>query len=325
MKAACNYEYGDPSVLIFQDIPKPVPRDDEILVKVHYSGVNRTDDGFLRAKPFVTRFFSGLVRPRNIVLGCEFAGEVVQVGSDVGEFTIGDNVFGFDDVKWGGHAQFKVMNADKMVTRVPKNITLQQAGVSTEGAHYALSYVEKIKKLNARKVLVHGATGSIGSAAVQLLKYEGIEVIATSTTKSMKMVKSLGADKVIDWQKEDFTKLDIKVDVVFDSVGKSSFNSCKNILNENGVYIATELGTYGQNPLLGIVSPAFKMLGQKRVLFPLPLAKKEIIVKLAKIIEEGKFKPVIDKTYKLEDVAKAYQYVNSGQKTGNVSVEIINK
>ncbi len=322
MKAAVNLRYGTPEVIQIIGVPKPVPKDSELLIKVHCSSVNRTDDGFLRAKPFVTRFFSGLLKPRRLILGCEFAGEIVQVGRSVSKYKKGDRVFGFDDIGWGGHGEYKAIDETKSVALIPKNVTYQQAAASTEGAHYALSYIRTIQKLGAKRVLVHGATGAIGSAAVQLLKQAGLYVVATSPTKHMKLVKSFGADAVIDWEKDDFTKCPETFDVVFDSVGKSTFKQCKPLLKSRGVYIATELGPYGQNPLLALISPFFKIFGTKRVLFPLPKNNKTIIDFIAARLDDKTFVPVIDKTYKLEDIADAYRYVETGQKTGNVVIEL---
>lgn len=322
MKAAVNKTYGTPDVIRLTDIAKPVPRGNELLVRVHASSVNRTDDGFLRAKPFVTRFFSGLIRPRNQVLGCEFAGEVAEIGPDVTSFAVGDRVFGFDDARWGGHGEYKLIKETKSVVTIPANISYEQAAASTEGTHYALGYVQVIQKLGANRVLVHGATGAIGSAAVQLLKHAGLHVVATSTTKNVKLVSGLGADKVVDWQTQDFTVCGEVFDVVFDAVGKSSFKQCKPLLKKGGVYIATELGPYGQNPWLGLASPLYKLLGAKRVLFPLPQNNKQLIEFIAARLQDGTLTPVIDRTYPLDQIADAYRYVETGQKTGNVVITI---
>jgi NADPH:quinone reductase-like Zn-dependent oxidoreductase len=322
MKAATNRTYGTPDVLKIESIDKPLLADHDILIKVHYSGVNRTDDGFLRAHPFVTRLFSGLTKPKHPVLGCEFAGEVVEVGSKAGGFSIGDRVFGFDDVRWGGHAEYKAIDARKSVVKIPEHVSYQIAGIAGEGSHYAYCYIMTIRKLQPSRILVHGATGAIGSAAVQLMKAEGWYVVATAPTSQLSTVKKLGADKVIDWQKTDFTQCGESFDVVFDSVGKSSFALCKKLLLPKGVYIATELGRYGQNPWLGIVSPLYKLFGAKRVLFPLPRNNKQIMEVLASRLSDGSFRPLIDRTYNLEDIKDAYLYVEAGQKIGNVSIRI---
>jgi NADPH:quinone reductase-like Zn-dependent oxidoreductase len=322
MKAVARYTYGPPEVLEVVDVPIPEPRPDEIRIKVAMSSVNRTDSGFLLGKPFVARFFSGIPKPRQPILGCEFAGTVEKIGDEVTEFKVGDRVFGFDDAGWGGHGEYKVIRAAKSVAKIPDGVSFEQAAASTEGGHYVLSYLHTMQKLGAKRVLVHGATGAIGSAAVQLLKQAGMYVIATSTTKDMKLVVSLGADRVIDWQKEDFTACGEVVDVVFDAVGKSTFKACKPLLRNKGVYIATELGPKGQNPLLAIVSPLYKLCGAKRALFPLPKNNKALIEFIADRLADKTFTPVIDKTYALEDVAEAYRYVLSGQKVGNVLVKV---
>ncbi len=322
MKAAVQQKYGPPSTIQILNVPKPKVGAGEILVRVHASSVNRTDDGFLRAKPFVTRFFSGLTKPRQPILGCEFAGEVVEVGDAVEEFAVGDRVFGFDDVGWGGHGEYKLIAAHKSVVKIPDLISYEQAAASTEGAHYALCYLLKMQKLGAKRVLVNGATGAIGSAAVQLLKDAGMYVVATAPTKQLELVRTLGADKVLDWQKTDFTTCGELFDVVFDAVGKSHLSACRTLLVPKGVYISTELGPYGQNPLLGIVSPVYKLFGAKRLMFPLPMSKKWLIAYIAERLESGAFKPVIDRTYNLDKIADAYVYVEAGQKIGNVVIKI---
>ncbi len=321
MKAAVSKNYGPPENIQIIDVDTPVPSASEVQIRVHASSVNRTDSGFLRAKPFVTRFFSGLIRPRQPILGCEFAGEITHIGSEVTLFKVGDRVFGFDDVKWGGHGQYKIMNEAKSLAKIPKNVSYEQAAVSTEGAHYALSYIRVMQKLGVQRVLVHGATGAIGSAAVQLLKQAGVYVVATSTTTNMKFVESFGPDKVIDWQKEDFTTINETFDFVFDAVGKSRFRDCKPLLEDGGIYIATELGPYGQNPLLGLISPLFKLFGAKRVLFPLPLNNKDLIEFIAARLKDNTFKPVIDRIYNLDEITDAYNYVETGKKTGNVVIK----
>lgn len=323
MKAAYNDKYGPPENLRIVDVDQPVPAEHEILVKVYASGVNRTDCGFLRAKPFVTRFFSGLINPKSPIMGCEFSGKVVETGGKVTIFKIGDKVFGFDDINWGGHGEYKIINEAKSVALMPTNINYLQAGGCIEGAHYALNYVRVLQRLGVNSVFVHGATGAIGSAAIQLLKQAGMRVVTTSTTKNMSLIKSLGPDKVLDWQKQDFTKSNEKYDAVFDAVGKSSFKACKPLLKNRGVYIATELGPNGQNPFLALLNPIYKVLGAKRVLFPIPKNNKEIIEFLRDRIADGSFKPVLDKTYPLEHIIDAYKYVETGQKTGNVVIKLV--
>lgn len=208
-------------MLTIQDIDAPSPAADEILIRVHCSSVNRTDMGFLRGKPFVTRFFSGLLHPRHAALGCEFAGEVVGAGDAVTKFSVGDRVFGYDDSRWGGHAELKTIGQGKSVATIPDGIAYEQAAASTEGAHYALANIRAAKVQPGTRVLVHGATGAIGSAAVQLLEHAGADVVATSSTRNLALVSALGPDRVIDWEREDFTACGERFDLVFDAVGKS--------------------------------------------------------------------------------------------------------
>ncbi|MDX2086262.1 MAG: NAD(P)-dependent alcohol dehydrogenase [Kofleriaceae bacterium] len=314
--------YGAPEVLEIREVPTPVPAHRELLVRVQYSSVNRTDCGFLRAKPFITRFFSGLRRPRHTSLGCEFAGRVEAVGPGVTQFAVGDAVFGFDDSRWGGHAEYKVIREDKAVTRTPDGISSEAAAVATEGAHYALVYMRATKVGPGSRVLVHGATGAIGSAAVQLAKFLGAHVVATSTTRNVELVRGLGAERVIDHEREDFTQCGETFDLVFDAVGKSRFAACKPLLVERGVYVSTELGPYGQNPLLGLLSPLYRLAGAKRVMFPLPMCRKEDVEFLRDRLARGELRPVIDRTYPLDEIRDAFAYVETGQKTGNVILRI---
>lgn len=323
MKAAVQTTYGFPrSVLEVKNVEKPMLVNGRVMVQVAYTSVNRTDCGFLTATPFVTRFFSGITKPRVPIRGCEYSGKISAVGEGVEGFNVGDRVFGFDDINWGGQAQYKIARTDKMFAKIPANISYEQAAASTEGAHYALGYCQIIAKLGAKKVLVHGATGAIGSAAVQILKAKGFYVAATSTTKNVDLVKGLGANIVIDHQKTDFTLAGNDFDVVFDAVGKSDFASCKKLLKKRGLYIATDLGPFAQNPLLGMLSPLFKFVGAKRVLFPLPTANKAIMDEIVSMLDSGAFVPVIDKIYKLDLIVDAYEYVLTGQKIGNVLVEV---
>lgn len=322
MRAAVSKVYGPPEVIRIEDVDKPTPKAGEILVRIYASSVNRTDSGFLRAKPFVVRFFSGLSKPKRTILGCEFAGNVVETGEDVTLFNVGDKVFGFNDAKFGGHGEFAVFSEDDPIAIMPKNTSYSQMAAATEGSHYALSYVRAFGVRKGHKVLVNGATGAIGSAGVQLLKQAGAYVVATSNTKNIKLVKSLGPDKVIDWERDDFTKCGEQFDFVFDSVGKSSFRACKSILKPGGIYTSSELGFLGQNPILGLASPLFKLFGAKRVIFPIPKNNKEIIDFLKARVEDKSFRPVIDRTYPLNEIAKAYEYVEKGHKTGNVVIAI---
>lgn len=317
MKAAVYKKYGPPEVVQVKEIEKPLPKDNEVLIRIHATTVNRTDCGFRSANYFVSRFWSGLFRPNNQVLGNEFAGEIESVGQAVKDFKAGDKVFGYDDGGFGAHAAYKVMAEKNAIITLPAGLSYEEAAPITEGAHYALAYIRAIKPCEGKQVLVYGATGAIGSAAVQLFKYFGAEVTAVCNTKNLELVKSLGADEVIDYTRQDFTGLDKDFEVVFDAVGKSSFGKCKTLLREKGIYMSTELGRMCQNPFLALVTP---LTGGKKVLFPLPTISKEDVVFLKELVESKRFKPVIDRKYPLDQIVEAYKYVETGQKTGNVVI-----
>ncbi len=322
MKAAVNTQYGPPSIIRIRDIEKPNPSDNQILIRVKYSGANRTDYGFLRAKPFVVRFFSGLFGPKYSSLGCEFSGVVDSVGSKVDDYKKGDKVFGFDDKYFGGYAEYKLIDAKKAVYKIPPGVSTLNAGVASEGAHYALFYIYKIKDIKNAKVFVNGATGAIGSAAVQILKERGAYVHASSTTEQVEMVKKLGADEVIDWQTEDLSTLGQQFDVFFDAVGKSRYKIARKLLKPGGLYMSSELGPYGQNPLLSIINPIQRIITKRNIKFPVPATRKKEIIEIARLLESHKFTPVIDKEFHLKDVSRALEYVETGNKVGNVVIKI---
>ncbi len=319
MKAIVYTRYGPPGVLHLTEVEKPSPRDGEVLIKIYAATVNRTDCGFLRAAPFIVRFFSGLLKPKNTVLGNEFAGQIEAVGKGVTSLRVGDRVFGFNDVTFGAHAEYIVMPEEAPLAAMPERLTYQEAAPSLEGSHYALCDIRAAHIQKGQTVLIYGATGAIGSAAVQLVKNLGAHVTAVCGTKNVALVKSLGADKVVDYEMEDFTVDDQRYDVVFDAVGKSSFARCKPLLKPGGIYLSTDLGYMAQNPFLALITPLF---GKKKVLFPLPTISKKDVIFFKQLLEAGKFKPVIDKHYPLEQVADAFRYVETGQKVGNVVIEV---
>lgn len=319
MKAVVYTRYGPPEVVQIAEVERPVPRDNEVLVKIHATTVNRTDCGFRSAEYFIVRFFSGLLRPKNKILGNEFAGKIESIGKNVTAFKCGDKVFGYNDTKFGGHAQYTVIPENGAIATIPPEMSYNDAAPLTEGAHYALCDIRAAKIGRGQNVLIYGATGAIGSAAVQLVKYFGAEVTAVCNTKNVGLVKSLGADKVIDYTQQDFTRTGQIFDVVFDAVGKSSFGKCKPILKKNGIYMSTELGRMSQNPLLALVTPLSR---GKKVLFPLPTINKTDVEFLKMLAETGKFKPVIDSYYSLDQIVDAYRYVETKQKTGNVVITV---
>jgi len=319
MKAMIYHNYGSPDVLELKEVEKPAAMDNEVLIKVHATTVNRTDCATRKAEPFFARVFTGLIRPKKTILGAEFAGQIEAVGKDVTSFKVGDKVFGFSGNNFGAHAEYMTMPEEGFLTTMPANISYEEAAPSTEGAHYAHSFIRNANIQSGQKVLINGASGGIGTAAVQLVKYFGADVTAVCNTKNMELVKSLGADKVLDYTKEDFTKDDQVYDAVFDTVGKSSFSRCKSLLKPGGVYISSEMGYMAQNLILALITP---IIGNKKVMFPIPKHSDENIILFKRLIEAGKFKGVIDRCYPLEEIVEAYKYVETGQKTGNVVITV---
>jgi len=321
MKAIVYTKYGPPEVATLTTANKPVPKNNEVLVKVYATTVNRTDAGFRSADYFISRFWSGLLRPKFPILGCEFAGVIEEVGKDVTAYKCGDKVFGFNAKTFGGHAEYLTIGESEAFTTLPHNLNFEEAAPMTEGAHYALNAIKASKIKSGQNVLVYGATGAIGSAAVQLLKHFGVHITAVCNTKNVALVKSLGADTVIDYQTQDFTKTTSTFHFIFDAVGKISFKQCKPLLTEKGIYISTELGKNAENIFLTLTT-AFSR--GKRVLFPIPTINKQDVDFLKDLAEKGAFKPVVDRQYTLNQVVEAYKYVEAGQKTGNVVIQIAN-
>lgn len=317
MKAVIHKKYGPPEVLQLTEVPKPTPKDNEVLIKIYATTVNRTDCGFRSAEYFISRFFSGLFIPKNQILGNEFAGVIEATGKNVTAFQIGEKVFGYNDITFGAHAEYMVMLVNGAISTIPAGLTFEEAVCITEGGHYALCDIRAAKIEAGQHVMIYGATGAIGSAAVQLAKYFGAIVTAVCNTKNVDLVKSLGADMVIDYTSQDYTKTGQTFDFVFDAVGKSSFGKCKPILSKNGIYISTELGKNGENVFLALSAP---LLGRKKVLFPIPTISREDVEFLKKLVIDGYYKPVIDRRYRLEEIVEATKYVETRQKIGNVVI-----
>ncbi len=289
MKAVICKCYGLPETLQVQEVEKPVPDDNEIQVKIHAVTVNRTDCAMLKGTPFFMKLATGLLKPKRSVLGGEFAGEVSAVGKNIRSFKVGDRVYGINEDSFGSHAQYMVIE-DKTVTSIPEGISYEQAAASCEGSFYAYNFINKVNLKSGDSVLVNGASGGIGSAAVQqLCSYEGVHITAVCGTENMELIKSLGAHRVIDFRKE------------------------------KGVYISSELGALYQNLWFSLLTPIFK---NRCVKFPVPENCKESILFTKRLMEEGKYRAVIDKIYPLEEIVHAFSYVNSGVKTGNVVITV---
>ena len=318
MIAAVRLKYGPPEVLQVKDIEKPHPADNELLVKVYAATVNRTDCGILWGKPYIMRLFAGIPNPTLPVTGTDFAGMIETVGKNVSKFKAGDRVWGFNDNGLSSHAQYMTIAHDSPVALIPDDISYEQAASSPEGAHYAYNFIKKVKLEKGQQVLVNGATGAIGSAAVQFLKHFGLKVTAVCNTKNIELVKALGADRIIDYDTEDFTTDKERYYFVFDAVGKSTYGRCKPLLLPGGVYISSELGPGAENLYLALFTP---LTGGRKLKFPFPTDIKGSIRFIGDLLEKQAFKPVIDRVYALEKIDEAFHYVASGQKTGNVVIK----
>jgi NADPH:quinone reductase-like Zn-dependent oxidoreductase len=314
MKTVFRTRYGGPDVLEVKEVPTPEPRAGEVLVRVRAATVSRTDCGALWGAPYIYRFFAGWPRPRHAATGCDFAGDVAAVGKGVPTFKVGDRVWGFDDNCAGTHAQYVAFAASKAIAALPAGLDYEQAVACAEGAHYAINFLRVVHAEAGRRALVNGATGAIGSAAVQLLAAEGVHVTAVCGGPHVALVRSLGAERVIDYQAEDFTTDGGRYDFICDAVGKSTFGACKPLLEPGGIYVSSELGPGGENVYL----PLLTMFRKKRVKFAFPLDIKGSLARVGKLAAQGKFRPVIDRRYRMEEIREAFTYVASGQKIGNV-------
>lgn len=311
--------YGPPDVVRVVDAEKPAIKDNELLVRVHASTVNRTDCAARAADPFIWRLFAGFFKPRVTILGNEFAGEVEAIGRAVTSFKIGDRVFGYSGTRFGAHAEYMSIPEGATLAIIPDGLSYEEAAPSTEGSHYALAMIRRTKIGAGQSVLVFGATGAIGSAAVQLAKNVGAGVTAWCATQHLELVKGLGADRVIDYTVEDFTKDEQKYDVVIDAVGKSTFDRCKRLLKPGGAYVSSDVGPHWENVLFALTTPLF---GGKKVVFPIPTDDAAMARWFKDLIASGGFTPVIDRRYPLDEIVEAYRYVETGQKTGNVVISI---
>jgi NADPH:quinone reductase-like Zn-dependent oxidoreductase len=320
MKAAVRTRYGPPEVVSIAEVPPPVAGPGEVLVRVRAATVNRTDCGFRAAEPWIVRFFSGITKPKATILGCEFAGEITEVGEGVSSFAVGDRVFGFSEDRFGAHAEYLSFPADGPIATVAADLSFDQVAPSTEGSHYALSAITKVGIGSGQDVLLNGGTGAIGSAAIQLLKDLGANITAVADTEHLELVRGLGAGWVIDRDVEDFAQDDHAYDVVFDAVGKSSFGRCKRLLKPKGIYLSSDLGPLSMNPVLALITSSF---GGRRIRFPIPPKHtKQEVERIRSMIEAGTFLPVVDRRYPLQEIVEAYRYVETGQKIGNVVIDI---
>jgi NADPH:quinone reductase-like Zn-dependent oxidoreductase len=320
VKAVVHDRYGPPDVLRIEEVPKPVPSADEILVRVRATGVTRSDTHARAGEPFVSRAMSGLRRPKRKILGHEFAGEVEAAGAAVTEFAAGDRVFGalpYLGLTAGAHAEYLCVAETAPVADMPAGLSFEEAGAVSDGVLLALNTLRPAGPLEGKRIVVYGASGSIGTAAVQLAKHFGAHVTAVCNTPNVELVRSLGADEVVDYLQEDFTKNGKTYDVVLDAVGKHSFRRSKGSLKPGGLYLPTD---GFRNVALWLVHKRF---GDRKVVFELPPRfRKEDVVMLKGLIEGGEYRPVIDRAYPLEDAVEAHRYVDTHQKVGNVVLTV---
>ena len=323
MNAIIATGYGSADVFKYQKVEKPAPGANEILVKIHATSVTNAHTAMRTGYPLIGRLFMGLFKPKNPISGTDFAGEIVAVGTDVKKFSVGEKVFGSTDEDGGTYAEYVKVSQDGVILTMPGNLNYAEATAIIDGASTALPFLQEHSKIEkGTKILINGASGSIGTAAVQLAKHFGAEVTGVSSTSNVDMVKLKGADYVIDYTKEDFTQNGKKYDIIFDTVGKSSYKAAKGSLTETGVYL---------NPVLnmGMMMDMLKTSRseEKKAIFAATGLRKEAdklvdFYFLRELLEKGILSPVIDRTYQLPQIAEAHRYVEKGHKKGNVIIDI---
>jgi NADPH:quinone reductase-like Zn-dependent oxidoreductase len=324
MRAVVYDRYGAPDVLRLEEVERPVPKEDEVLVRIHATTVNRADCATREANrrsglavSLISRSISGIRRPKQRILGNELAGVVEEVGAAVSEFAVGDHVFASTGLRFGAHAEFTCVRESARIAHKPAGMSFEEAAAVCDGALNAMTCLKQADLRKDRTILVYGASGSIGTAGVQLAKYFEADVTAVCNTKNVELVRSLGADRVIDYTKEDFTRNGETYDVIFDAVGKHSFRRCRDSLKRGGIYLPTD---GFRNLILATWTPR---IGDKKVMFEIPPRQTKKDVRFLKeLIDAGRYRAVIDRRYPLEDAIDATKYVETEQKTGNVVLTI---
>lgn len=322
MRAIISTSYGGPEILHLQTVATPLPKENEMLVKIYAASVTTAETMMRTGYPLIGRLIMGLTKPKNPISGTGFAGEVVAIGDKVSQYKKGDIVFGESIETFGTYAEYICVPEDGIVTIMPDNISFEEAAGVGDGMITSWNFLQELTQLQiGQSILINGASGSLGTAAVQIAKYLGAKVTAVCSTKNVELVKSLGADQVIDYTKEDFLKNGQTYDIIYDTVGKSSFSKCKTSLKEKGQYISPVLGLN----LLGQVIWT-SIFGNKKAKFSatgtLPKAKlKSFLLKIKKLYASGNLTTVIDSKYPLEETAKAHQYIDKGHKRGNIVIQ----
>jgi NADPH:quinone reductase and related Zn-dependent oxidoreductases len=320
MKAVVQDRFGPPEVLRIEEVERPVPKDDEVLIRIRATTVTQTDTHGRAASPFFLRLVFGLRRPRWRTLGVELAGEVEAVGAAVSEFKVGDAVFGSPSTYYGAHAEYVCVPERGPLTHIPAGMSFDEAAAVCDGAMQALSTLRLADAKDGRRLVIYGASGSLGTAAVQLAKHFGAHVTAVCNTKNVELVRSLGADEVVDYLREDFTKNGQTYDAIIDAVGKYSFRRGRRSLKRGGVYVATDGGRFLLETLALLL--VTRWVGSKRVRGAIGRRSKQDVLFLKELIEAGEFRAVIDRRYTMEQVVEAHRYVETWQKTGNVVLTI---
>ena len=320
MKAVVQDRYGPPEVLRIEEVERPVPKDDEVLIRVRASTVTQTDTHARRADLFLWRLVFGLRRPRSRTLGVELAGEVVAVGSAVRQFKVGDEVFGHPSTLFGAHAEYVCGSERAALANKPVGMSYEEAAAVCDGASQALDTLRQADVREGRRVVIYGASGSLGSAAVQLAKHFGAHVTAVCGTDHVELVRSLGADEVVDYRQQDFTKNGQTYDAIIDAVGKYSFRRGRRSLKPGGIYVATDGGRFMVETIALLV--VTRWVGSKRVRSGIGRRRKEDVLFLKELIEAGEFRAVVDRRYPMDQAVEAHRYVETWHKAGNVVLTI---
>jgi len=318
MKAIIATKYGPPNVLELRDVDKPIPKDNEILIKIRATTVSSGDYRIRKADPFIVRLIFGFSKPRREILGGIFAGEIEKVGNEITKFKIGDKVFGSSGMKFGTYAEYLTLTDQSVVTKMPRNASFEEAAALPFGFLTAISFLQKANISKGQDVLIYGASGSVGSSAIQYAKFIGAIVTGVSSTKNIELVKSLGANKTIDYTKEDLSKINDNFDIFYETVGKTKISWGKKLLKNKGIYIGGSSGLfYGFAQLL-----LTKFTSSKKVITGVSSESTENLILIKNLFEENKIKAVIDKTYKLEEIPAAHEYAEKGHKKGNIVITV---
>jgi NADPH:quinone reductase-like Zn-dependent oxidoreductase len=326
MKAAVTTRYGPPEVLQIKEVPTPVPGDNDVLVRIHATAVNAGDYRLRKADPYLTRIITGLRRPTRVpILGTDFAGTVESAGKNVTRFAAGDEVFGTNEFKFGAHAEYVCLPEDGLLMTKPANMSFDEASAVLFGGGTALYFLRKAKVQEGQEVLVYGASGSVGVFTVQLAKHFGAQVTAVCSTRNLELVKSLGADEVLDYTREDFSKGGPIYDVLIETVGKAPYTRCLRALKRGGSLVLVG-GSGGLLSMIGelIRGLAVSLIGTAKVIGGLTRVTREDMAFLKELIEAGKLRTVIDRYYPLEEIAEAHRYAEAGHKRGHVVVRVGN-